>query len=201
MANLCGAKTRSGCPCKSKAMTNGRCRMHGGKATTTHKNNRNAVKAGGIYSKFFTDEEKQLSAELELGSLDDELRLTKIRLMRALKAEAEQQERLDELELDSYSESPAIISGFPDNDEIVRVKQFKRRDYVSIIDRLTARIESLEVRRASLVQMSLDVERKQLENKELSDAIANISKDEPIAEMEVIIVRSENTGNNDRATG
>lgn len=27
---LCGAKTRSGAPCRSRAMANGRCRMHGG---------------------------------------------------------------------------------------------------------------------------------------------------------------------------
>lgn len=31
MQSICGAKTRSGRPCKSKAMPNGRCRMHGGK--------------------------------------------------------------------------------------------------------------------------------------------------------------------------
>ena len=29
----CGAKTRSGEPCKNYAMDNGRCRMHGGKST------------------------------------------------------------------------------------------------------------------------------------------------------------------------
>jgi len=29
----CGAKTRSGNPCENWAMTNGRCRMHGGKST------------------------------------------------------------------------------------------------------------------------------------------------------------------------
>jgi hypothetical protein len=29
----CGARTRSGNPCKSPAMANGRCRMHGGKST------------------------------------------------------------------------------------------------------------------------------------------------------------------------
>lgn len=29
-AARCGAKTRSGCPCKGPAMPNGRCRMHGG---------------------------------------------------------------------------------------------------------------------------------------------------------------------------
>jgi hypothetical protein len=29
----CGAKCRSGIPCKNAAMRNGRCRMHGGKST------------------------------------------------------------------------------------------------------------------------------------------------------------------------
>ena len=28
--NLCGAKTRAGTPCKKPAMSNGRCRLHGG---------------------------------------------------------------------------------------------------------------------------------------------------------------------------
>lgn len=173
--------------------------MHGGKATVTHKNNKNAVKIGGIYSQYFTDEEKKLSSELELGSLDDELRLTKIRLIRALEAETKQQEQVDELELDAYSESPALIGGIPDYDELIKTKQFKRRDYGAIIDKLTARIESLEIRRASLIQMSLDAERKQLENEELLDSRASISKDETITEMEVVIVRSKNTNHNDRA--
>ena len=31
-APRCGAKTRSGAPCRSAAMPNGRCRMHGGPA-------------------------------------------------------------------------------------------------------------------------------------------------------------------------
>jgi hypothetical protein len=29
----CGAKSRKGTPCRSPAMANGRCRMHGGKST------------------------------------------------------------------------------------------------------------------------------------------------------------------------
>lgn len=32
-APRCGAKTRSGSPCRSAAMPNGRCRMHGGPST------------------------------------------------------------------------------------------------------------------------------------------------------------------------
>jgi len=32
-APRCGAKTRAGCACRQPAMTNGRCRLHGGKST------------------------------------------------------------------------------------------------------------------------------------------------------------------------
>jgi hypothetical protein len=32
-APRCGARTRSGIPCKAPAMPNGRCRMHGGPST------------------------------------------------------------------------------------------------------------------------------------------------------------------------
>lgn len=32
-APRCGARTRSGSPCRGPAMANGRCRMHGGKST------------------------------------------------------------------------------------------------------------------------------------------------------------------------
>ncbi|MBI0030630.1 hypothetical protein H3S75_05235 [Gilliamella sp. B14384G15] len=175
MANLCGAKTRSGSPCQSKAMANGRCRMHGGKSTGAPKGNKNNLKAGGIYSQFLTDEEQIISAEMELGSLDEELKLCKIRLMRALKAEAEQQAQVDEfnkLELEALNEAPSLIGGLPDNDELIQTKQFRRRDYGTIIDRLIARIESLETRRASLVQMPLDLERKKLELDKLSKSDA-----------------------------
>jgi uncharacterized protein YjcR len=43
---MCGAKTRSGSPCKSPAMANGRYRMHGGKSTGAPKGNQNALKHG-----------------------------------------------------------------------------------------------------------------------------------------------------------
>ncbi|MGZ8415644.1 MAG: HGGxSTG domain-containing protein [Methyloceanibacter sp.] len=42
----CGAKTRNGTRCKSPAMNNGRCRMHGGKSTGAPKENKNALKHG-----------------------------------------------------------------------------------------------------------------------------------------------------------
>ena len=45
----CGASTRRGSACRSPAMPNGRCRMHGGKSPGPPKGNRNAWKHG-LYS-------------------------------------------------------------------------------------------------------------------------------------------------------
>ena len=51
----CGAKTRKGTPCKSPAMKNGRCRMHGGKSTGAPKGNQNAYKHGLYTQKAIAD--------------------------------------------------------------------------------------------------------------------------------------------------
>jgi hypothetical protein len=42
----CGARTRSGSPCRSPAMPNGRCRMHGGSSPGAPKGNQYAFKHG-----------------------------------------------------------------------------------------------------------------------------------------------------------
>jgi uncharacterized protein YjcR len=42
----CGARTRSGSRCRSPAMPNGRCRMHGGMFPGAPKGNKNALKHG-----------------------------------------------------------------------------------------------------------------------------------------------------------
>lgn len=42
----CGALTRKGTPCRSPAMLNGRCRMHGGRSSGAPKGNANALKHG-----------------------------------------------------------------------------------------------------------------------------------------------------------
>jgi uncharacterized protein YjcR len=42
----CGARTRSGQPCRSPAMPNGRCRMHGGASPGAPHGNQNALKHG-----------------------------------------------------------------------------------------------------------------------------------------------------------
>ena len=147
MAN-CGAKTRSGESCKTPAMENGRCRMHGGKAGVTHKNNSHAKKHG-IYGSVLSDEEKELWEGLELGRIDDELKLCRIRLKRALEAE---QKAGNDLEIESRTEEPAVVGGVPINEEIIEKRAYKRRDYSVQIDRLMARIESLERTRLELIK-------------------------------------------------
>ena len=42
----CGARTRNGTPCRSPAMENGRCRMHGGKSPGAPIGNANAREHG-----------------------------------------------------------------------------------------------------------------------------------------------------------
>lgn len=144
----CGAKTRGDQPCKSRAMANGRCRMHGGTNKGAPTANVNAAKPGSLYSKFYTEEEQLLADQIKPGQVDEELRLTRIRLMRAM---AREQEVGGELELDSEKVEPLEIDG-QDTGLSKTTTTKKVRDYWALIDRLTARIESLERTRAELAK-------------------------------------------------
>lgn len=141
MAQQCGAKTRSGTPCKGKAMPNGRCRMHGGKNTGAPKNNMNSATPGSLYSKFLTPEEHAQFSQIEIGRIDDELRLMRIRLARALSHEHENGDK-PELE--------AVTARTNHRDGNSGEKVFKRRDHTAVIDRIIGRIESLERTRIEL---------------------------------------------------
>ena len=149
----CGASKRSnGEPCKRHAVPgSSRCKLHGGKSTgakdpARHPGNKHGAKPGSIYSKFLTDDENDMLASIELGRVDDELRLTRIRLMRALSRE---NEFGNELEIDSEK----IEDG-------EKATTSKVRDYSALIDRLTARVESLE-------RTKEDLETRRLTNEKL----------------------------------
>jgi uncharacterized protein YjcR len=60
-APRCGAKTRSGKPCRSPGMPNGRCRMHGGPSPGAPKGNQNAFKHGR-YSALSVQERRRFAA-------------------------------------------------------------------------------------------------------------------------------------------
>ena len=63
LAKRCGARTRSGKPCRSPAMTNGRCRMHGGPSPGAPKGNWNAFKHG-YYSAVTITRRREISVLL-----------------------------------------------------------------------------------------------------------------------------------------
>lgn len=148
MAELCGAKTRSGGKCQKAPIKNkARCKFHGGKSTgakdAARPGNTNAV-THGIFERQFTDQERIDSEAVEIGNLDAHIRLHNIRLARALAAEhkAQNQPELEEITENADGGENVIPR---------ETKKFKRQDYVGIIDKITARIESLEKTRAALI--------------------------------------------------
>lgn len=144
---ICGAKTRSGQSCQAQAMPNGRCRMHGGKAAETHKGNQNARKHG-IYSDTLTADEQGLWDEINVGSLDDDIRIAKLQLRRALIAQAKA-EAGDGLDLDAVIEN----SGAGEEGGYANTStQRRRRGYEDIINRLLGRIGDLEAKRAEMMK-------------------------------------------------
>jgi len=147
MAQTCGAKTRSGEPCR-KPPLNGkkRCRLHGGKTPET---NKNAV-SHGIYSSTLSQDELKQWDGLQLGSVDDELKLCRFRLVRALRSENEQGAKLELNEAIIKNADVDQNNDLPKPDTY-NEKRYKKIDHRGIIDRLMGRIESLEKTRAQLL--------------------------------------------------
>ena len=176
---LCGAKKRSnGEPCKRHAVPgSSRCKLHGGKSSgpKEQRGNKNAAKPGSIYSQFLTDDENDLLAGIELGRVDDELRLTRIRLMRAL---ARENEFGNTLEVDSAKEEPIQINGKETALTSITTTS-KVRDYSGLIDRLTARVESLE-------RTKEDLETRRLTNEKLRRELEDPNKGLPEPKQVII---------------
>jgi hypothetical protein len=138
-------------------MPNGRCRIHGGKSKPPAKGSQHALKHG-LYAAYLTPEELAKWDNIELGKVDAELRLCRIRLERALKLEMDS---TGALELEQTVESPVVVNGIPigniegdpDGEEAkIVTKTYKRRDFSGPINTLMGRIESLEKTRAELMK-------------------------------------------------
>ncbi|EIK69600.1 hypothetical protein PseBG33_1362 [Pseudomonas synxantha BG33R] len=176
---LCGASKRgNGEPCKRHAIPgSSRCKLHGGKSSgpKEQRGNKNAAKPGSIYSRFLTDEENDMLASIELGRVDDELRLTRVRLMRAL---ARENEFGNTLEVESEKEEPILVSGKETSLTSITTTS-KVRDYSSLIDRLTARVESLE-------RTKEDLETRRLTNEKLRRELEDPNKGLPEPKQVII---------------
>lgn len=150
----CGAKTRSGNPCKAYSLgRNGRCKMHGGTNPGPPLGNKNAVKHG-IYSEVMEAEDRAVYDRIETGSLDEEIRMTRVRLRRALQQQvfydaakssgASVTELRDKLEL---SEIVTVsINGEAAQTSVKRVLRDFRRE----INTLTRTIADLEMKAMTL---------------------------------------------------
>jgi uncharacterized protein YjcR len=120
--------------------------MHGGLSTGAPIGNKNAAKHG-IYSTALLPGEDECAGDLRssIGAVEDELFITRLRLRRALKAEADAIQSNNFLVIDSEVQRDGDGKAYA-----AAETHLKRVDYTAIIDRLTARIESLEKTRAEL---------------------------------------------------
>lgn len=154
---LCGAKTRSGEPCKRHAVPgSARCKLHGGAASKSNKGNQSARKHG-IYSDTLTADEHGLWDDIGIGTLDDDIKIAKLQLRRALMAQAKA-EAGDGLDLDLESinirGTDPVEEGEPPQEpgQPTTTIQRRRRGYEDIINRLLGRIGDLESKRADMIK-------------------------------------------------
>ena len=91
----CGAKTRKGQPCRQPAMKNGKCYLHGGKATGPPRGSRNALKTGAHVRPLPADQERFQELRSNLGSLDAEITLARFTLEKLLRQMQEQERKLE----------------------------------------------------------------------------------------------------------
>ena len=73
--------------CQAQPMDNGRCPMHGGFNSDRRPRNTKLGPANGLYSQHLNVEEANLYGQLKIGSLEQEIRLLRIQLLRALNAQ------------------------------------------------------------------------------------------------------------------
>lgn len=148
----CNAKKKDGTPCQRPIIkATGRCRLHGGNITP---GNDFAVKPDGIYAQYLPEHEREAYFKMPVGTVDDELRLMRIRLARCMKGEAEQEAREiaqgedAALDLESRTDATSTTAG------VSVSRTFKKYDYKTIIQQTLGRIESLEKTRAELARLA-----------------------------------------------
>lgn len=179
MANSCGAKTRSAGACKNPPITGKtRCRMHGGKNKPQRppfeKGNTHAV-THGFYSTALQPEELALWQRVELGSLDDELRLARVKLHRlvALSGSADVADLVD-----AAMEVAVKMDTHPKFGEMEKREiKVKAQQYGDLIAKQIDLIRKLELARRELSKV---------------DPNTPPPPQEPVSEFRVTVVTPEN---------
>ena len=156
----CESKTkRKGTPCQNPAgfrtdhLGEGRCYLHGGNVKGGPPENKKAV-TFGIYGDCLFEEEKKIWHKIEIKTLDDQIRLVSLQLLRAMKAQKhylrvkEEVEKVgDDLELQELMIEAGMGPMGP-----VNVKRIikRKRDFTYEIDRLSGRLGDLISKNAQL---------------------------------------------------
>ena len=137
--------------------------MHGGCSTGAPKNNDNAV-SHGIYGSGLLDDEKVLWGDIEIKTLDDEIRMVSIQLRRAvnaqkiyLTAKEDAEKQTAGLELYEFTHEAGQGAKGPIN--IKRLLR-RKRDFTYEIDRLTGRLGDLITKNAQLKGEEIDAREK-----------------------------------------
>lgn len=164
----CGAKRKNGKPCRQYPMRGKtRCRLHGGLSTGPPKNNKNSWKYG-IYAQGIKDEEKELYEQIKVGTLDDDIKIIKLQLARAVKAQKEFEESVAAGNADKLAYEPheikakshtknvtSELDGKPgyERTETIKDKEVTKKhpDYRKIIFQLSGRIAKLELTRSAIM--------------------------------------------------
>lgn len=159
----CGATTRQGSACKDIAMENGRCKRHGGKSTGAKEPAKGAdsgTNKFGIYGAYVRDDERDL--DFELGSVDAELRLVRIRLKRTFEARKQWEEDVaaKRVEMQADADGNMVLIEHVEDESITKdgnvvptkKRTFRLPDFDKIEQACLARIESLEKTRKELMK-------------------------------------------------
>lgn len=160
----CGATLKSGQPCaKPPSAGSTRCRLHGG-ATPRGAHTSVAKPNEGLYTKFYTAAELAEHDSMELGTVDAEIKLARLRLARALKMEA--MDAAGELEANIEANNGRPRKGEELASRIERdgggpmtvheERHYRKIDYRAAIVVCLTRIESLEKTRAELAKLAKD---------------------------------------------
>ncbi len=131
LQKLCGAKTRSGGACRTKAMFNGRCRMHGGTSLSGHAS---PSFKHGRYSKYLpthlSDCYKKAVDDPELTDLRDEIALVTMYI----------QERLEKLRTGESAELYTVLGSLLDEfDNAIENEDFAESRRVIDLMKVTVR--------------------------------------------------------------
>ena len=139
---ICGAHARqTGKPCEKPPLKGKkRCKLHGGATPKGTKGNR----THGLYSQHMTEDEQGQWESIQLGAVDDELRMMRIFLNRCIALEALIMQSPGTVELSEVRRSVRT-----DGDAMDTIS--RRPDVYGRIDRITGRIAQLEKTRAELI--------------------------------------------------